>query len=97
MRTGGLTSDHIGPQFGSSSDRFLWVEYAQFRPNIPLDPTGQQAKPRLQKKASALQEYWEQLMVCKCGFCNEAACACACACAARVMLGAEWLLCRLCA
>ncbi|WIA10633.1 hypothetical protein OEZ85_010815 [Tetradesmus obliquus] len=65
MRTGGPTSDHIGPQFGSSSDRFLWVEYAQFRPNIPLDPTGQQAKPRLQKKASALQEYWEQLMVCK--------------------------------
>jgi hypothetical protein len=65
MRTGGSTNDHIGPQTGTGSDRFLWVEYAQFRPNIPLNATAG-PKPRLQKKASALQEYWEQLMVCKC-------------------------------
>jgi hypothetical protein len=71
MRTGGPTKDHIGPQTGSGSDRFLWVEYAQFRPNVPLgSPTGP-PKPRLQKRASALQEYFEQLMVCKCESNNE--------------------------
>ncbi|KAF6256372.1 hypothetical protein COO60DRAFT_1640790 [Scenedesmus sp. NREL 46B-D3] len=64
MRTGGPTADHIGPQMGSRSDRFMWVEYAQFRPNIPLKPADG-LKPRLQKKGSALQEYFEQLMVCK--------------------------------
>jgi hypothetical protein len=66
MRTGAATSDHIAPQAGSAGERFMWVEFAQFRSNMPLNQQQQGPKPRLQKKTSALQEYYEQLMACKC-------------------------------
>jgi hypothetical protein len=46
----------------------MWMEYAQFRSNTPLSQQQQQqqrSKP-LPKQTPAVQEYFEQLMACKC-------------------------------
>jgi hypothetical protein len=69
MRTGAATSDYIAPQAGSAGERFMWVEYAQFRSNTPLSQQQQQQQQRskpLPKQTPAVQEYFEQLMACKC-------------------------------
>jgi hypothetical protein len=63
--------DHIAAQAGIASERFMWVGYAQLRPNMPLSQQQQQQQQhgpqsRLQRKTSALQECMEQLMTCKC-------------------------------
>jgi hypothetical protein len=65
MRPGACTNDHISYQTGNAGERYMNVELGVFRPNIPLDPQ-QGPMPRQQKKGSALQEYFEQLMMCKC-------------------------------
>jgi hypothetical protein len=59
LRAGAPTIDHISPQAGSASDRVFWVEYAQFRSDMPMNTQQQGLRPRLQKKTSALQEYFE--------------------------------------
>jgi hypothetical protein len=66
MRTGAATSDHISPQAGLAGERLMWVEYGQFRGKAPLTQQQQGPKPPMPKQTPALQEYFEQLMACKC-------------------------------
>jgi hypothetical protein len=66
LRPGARTTDHIAYQTGSTSERYMNVELGVFRPNTPLTAQQDSARPRRQKKGSAVQEYFEQLMMCKC-------------------------------
>jgi hypothetical protein len=66
MRTGAATNDHIAPQAGSAGERLMWIEYGQFRSKTPLSQQQQGPKPRMPKQTPILQEYFEQLMACKC-------------------------------
>lgn len=66
LRTGFRTRDHISPQTGSAAERVMWVELGVFRPNVPLNAQQQSLKPRQQKRGAAVQQYFEQLLVCKC-------------------------------
>lgn len=63
-RPGAATSDWIAPLSGDSKERFVWMELAFLRSNIPA-PAVALSYPRVQKKLSGLQELFEQLMVCK--------------------------------
>lgn len=65
LRTGFRTRDHISPQTGSAAERVMWVELGVFRPNVPLNAQQQSLKPRQQKRGAAVQQYFEQLLVCK--------------------------------
>jgi hypothetical protein len=65
LRTGFRTNDHFSHLTGKA-ERVMHVELGVFRPNVPLNAQQQGLKPRQQKKGSALQEYFEQLMMCKC-------------------------------
>lgn len=62
-RAGGSTSDLISPLSGSPKEPFVWVELTMSRLNIPAP--AEVSTPRLQKKLSALQEAFEQLLLCK--------------------------------
>lgn len=66
LRPGARTNDHIAYQSGRSGERYMNVELAAFRPNIPLNAQQGGLRPRRQKKLSAVQDYFEQLMMCKC-------------------------------
>lgn len=63
IRPAASTPDLISPQSGPADESFVWFELGMFRANLPARPTV--VKPRLQKKLSALQEIWEQLLMCK--------------------------------
>jgi hypothetical protein len=65
LRTGAATNDHIAPQAGIPGERLMWVEYGQFRSKTPELPQ-EGPKPRMPKQTPAVQEYFEQLMACKC-------------------------------
>jgi hypothetical protein len=66
LRPGWRTNDHISFQAGNIAERVMHIELGVFRPNIPLSAEQQELRPRQQKKGSAVQEYFEQLMMCKC-------------------------------
>lgn len=66
LRPGGSTPDLIGPVSGAPWERFVWIELAIFRPNLPGPIGAIPPRPvRYQKKLAGLQEAFEQLMVCK--------------------------------
>lgn len=63
FRPTGSTTGNISPttvQAGSPHEPFVWIEYHMFRPNLPS-----RNQPRWQKRLSAVQEAFEQLMACK--------------------------------
>lgn len=62
-RPGGPQPDWISPLSGEPHERFVWMELAVIRSHIPAPVA--LANPRVQKKLPGLQEFFEQLMVCK--------------------------------
>jgi hypothetical protein len=63
-RPGASTPDWIAPLSGDPHERFVWMELAVLRSNIPK-PSVVSTVPRVNKKLPGIQEFFEQLMVCK--------------------------------